>query len=239
MRGIVMLPVWIAWEVAQYLFNTGSHIAYMVHAGGLIGGALFGLAVVKRLGAQRVEEFHEQREQEAFDKAEYERARALVAKLEFKAASNAFARLAERFPRELELLRQWHAVAKADPAGEHYHRVANAILALSGPDPALRELQERIFTEYFEKAKPLPRLEPRVLASVGLTFARAGKLAQAERAAEVLLKQAPGEPRLAVLWEALAHALAQAPGNEANLGKAKRYRALISAQAKARAAGAG
>jgi membrane associated rhomboid family serine protease len=239
MRGLVMLPVWIGWEVLQYAINTDSRVAYMVHAGGLVGGALFGLAAVKRLTARRVEEFHEQREQQAFDKAEYERARALVASLDFKAASQAFARLAEHFPQELELLKQWHAVAKSDPAGEHYHRAANAILALSGPDPALRELQERIFVEYFEKAMPLPRLEPRVLAAAGLTFARAGKLALAERAAEVLLKQAPGEPRLAVLWEALAHALAQAPGNETNVGKAKRYRALISAQAKAKAAGAG
>ena len=91
-----------------------------------------------------------------------------------------------------------------------------------------------MFNEYFARAKPAPRLDARSLAAAGLTFARAGDLAEAERAAEALLKQAPGEPRLAVLWEALAHALGKAGGDEASLKKAKRYRALMSAQAKAK-----
>jgi hypothetical protein len=41
-----------------------------------------------------------------------------------------------------------------------------------------------------------------------------------------------------VLWEALAHALAQRTGDEASMKKARRYRALVGAQAKAKVAGA-
>ena len=100
-------------------------------------------------------------------------------------------------------------------------------------DAAQRGFQKAVFTEYLARAHPEPRLDPRSLATAGLTFARAGDLAEAERAAEILFKQAPGEPRLRVVWEALALALAQAGGDEANLKKAKRYRALMSAQAKA------
>jgi len=236
MRGIIVLPIWIGWEIIQYFADKGSGVGYMAHAGGLMSGALLGLVVMKRFAGQRVEQFHGEREQEAFDKAEYERARALVAKLDFKSASTVFARLAQRFPTEAQLLREWHAIAKSDPASDAYHDVASKILALPKADSALREFQKSVFNDYFARAKPAPRLDPRALATAGLTFARAGDLVEAERAAEALLKQAPGEPRLAVLWEALAMALGKAGADEASLKKAKRYRALMSAQAKARVA---
>ncbi len=237
MRGIVVLPIWIAWELIQYATDRNSSVGYMAHAGGLMGGALLGLIVMKRFAGERVEQFHGEREQVAFDKAEYERARALVAKLDFKSASTVFARLARRFPTEFQLLREWHAIAKADPASDAYHEVAAKILALPKADSTQRALQKAVFNEYFQKARPAPRLDARTLATAGLTFARAGEIAEAERAAEVLLKQSPGEPRLAILWEALAHALAQTAGDEASLKKAKRYRALMGAQAKARISG--
>jgi membrane associated rhomboid family serine protease len=236
MRGIVVLPIWIGWEILQYATHKDSNVGYMAHAGGLIGGALLGFAVMNRFAGKRVEQFHGEREQEAFDKAEYERARALVAKLDFKSASTVFARLAQRFPAEAQLLREWYAIAKSDPASAAYHDAAAKILALPKVDAAQRGFQKTVFNEYFARAQPAPRLEARVLAAAGLTFARTGDLAEAERAAEILLKQAPGEPRLAVLWEALAHALAQAGGDEGNLKKARRYRALMSAQAKAKIA---
>jgi predicted Zn-dependent protease len=236
MPGIVVLPIWIAWEVLQYLTDTGSSVNYMAHAGGLIGGAVLGMAVTKRLSAgRRVEEFHRQREQEAFDRAEYERAQALVAKLDFEGANSVFARLAERFPHEIELLKQWYAIAKADPADEHFHRVVSRILTLPKADGALRDFQRAVFVEYFEKAKPAGKLEPRVLARIGVEFAQMGMLA--ERAADVLFRQAPQEPRLAALWSALAQAFSQRSGDAASLAKTKRYRALLSAQAKVRGAG--
>ncbi len=237
MRGIVVLPIWIGWEILQYMTDRRSSIAYMEHAGGLIGGAILGFVVLKRFASARVEQFHGEREQEAFDNAEYERARALVAKLDFKSASAVFARLAQRFPTEAQLLREWYAIAKTDPASGAYHDVAGKILGLQKSDTAQRAFQKQVFNEYFSKARPAPRLDQRVLAAVGLTFARAGDLAEAERAAEILLKQAPGEPRLATLWEALAYALGKAHGDEASLKKAKRYRALMGAQARARVAG--
>jgi membrane associated rhomboid family serine protease len=160
MRGIVVLPIWLGWEIVQFATDRNSSIAYMEHAGGLIGGALLGFVVLKRFAGARVEQFHGEREQEAFDKAEYERARALVAKLDFKAASTVFARLAQRFPAETQLLREWHAIAKSDPASDAYHGVCGRILALQRSDTAQRAFQKQVFNEYFARAKPAPRLEP-------------------------------------------------------------------------------
>jgi membrane associated rhomboid family serine protease len=234
MRGIVMLPVWIGWELLQYATDRDGPVGYMAHAGGLIGGAVLGLAAAGRASGGRVAAFHARREEEAFDEAEYRRARALAARLDFKAAGTVFARLAERFPTNLELLRQWHGIARVDPAAEPYHLAANRILVVRAPDARLRAFQREVFTDYLDRAKPGPRLPPATLAAIGIAFARAGDMVPAERAAEALFRHSPAEQGLGALWDALAHALAQAHGDEASLRKAKRYRALRSAQARAR-----
>ena len=232
MRGIVMLPVWVAYEFLQYFTNRGSSTSYMAHAGGLIGGALLGLAV-KRFTGKRVEDFHGQREQVAFDQAEFDRARALVAKVDFKGASVVFARLARRFPTRADLLRQWHAVAKFEPASEGYHQAVGLLMTLPSPDGPTRQFQRQVFLEYLDKAEPAPRLKPDALGRIGLVLARSGHLAEGERAAELLLKIAPGDARLPAIWEQLAHGHAQVDTSPVSLKKAKHYRAMIAAQAKA------
>ncbi len=236
LRGIVVLPIWIGWEITQYALNRESSIGYMAHAGGLIGGALLGMLVMKRFsGAERVAQFHEQRDQEALDRAEYEKARALVARLDFTGAGTVFARLAQRFPAEATMIREWYAVAKADPASESFHRASAAVLSIPRPDANLRAFQRQVFGDYFARAQPQPRLDPAALAAAGIVFARGGHLAEAERAAQALFKQAPGAPQLPVLWDALAGALS-APGCDTDaLVRAKRYRALIGARARAEA----
>ena len=232
MRGIVMLPIWIAYELLQYVVDRESSTGYMAHAGGLIGGALLGVAV-RRFTGKRVEAFHGQRDQEAFDQAEFDRARALVAKVDFKGASVVFARLAQRFPARADLLRQWHAVAKFEPASEGYHQVVGLLMTLPSPDGPTRQFQRQVFLEYLGKAAPAPRLTPDALGRIGLVLARSGHLAEGERAAELLLKIAPGDARLPAIWDQLAHGHAAVDSSPVSLKKAKHYRALIAAQAKA------
>jgi hypothetical protein len=225
--GLVVLPIWIGWS--QYVTNEGSASLHGARRS-LMGGALLGLAVTKPLAGARRSSFT-RRERECSTGRNYERARALVA-TRFPDGEHLFARLALRFPAEAGLLKQWHAIAKSDTASDAYHRAVGGILALTNGDEALRGYQRNVFNEYFANAKPAPRLESQVLSGIGLQFARAGEIAEAERAAEVLFKQAPGEPRLAVLWEALAHALDKS-ADEGSVAKAKRYRALIGARSRA------
>jgi len=232
MRGIVVLPVWIGYEILQYMVDRESSTGYMAHAGGLIGGALLGL-VAKRFTGQRVEAFHGKREQEAFDQAEFDRARALVAKVDFKGASVVFARLAQRFPTRADLLRQWHSVAKFEPASEGYHQAVGLLMTLPSPDGPTRQFQRQVFLEYLDKAAPAPRLKPDALGRIGLVLARSGHLAEGERAAELLLKIAPGDARLPAIWDQLAAGHAAVDTSPVSLKKAKHYRALIAAQAKA------
>ena len=231
MRGLVVLPVWIGWELLQSATNPQSNVGYMAHAGGLIGGALLGALVVRRFSGGRVQRFHAEREQESFDRDELERARALVGQLDFRGASTAFARLAERFPREEQLLRQWHAVAKTEPASEHFHRVVGLILELPRPPAPLRAYQRDVLLDYLARAKPAPRLPPKALARAAMGFVKGGDAATAERAADALFKAAPADPHLPAIWEQLAQAFARSQSG-GDAVKSKRYRALIGAAAR-------
>lgn len=172
--------------------------------------------------------------EQRFDQAEFDHARTLAAKPDFQGAAAVLARLAARFPTRIDVLRQWHAVAKYEPAGEHYHGAVGLILALPNPDRPTRQYQRQVFTEYCDRARPAPRLSPALLGRIGIAMARTGHLSEAERAAEALLRAAPDDPQLAPLWACLAEGHAKIAGSASSIKRAKHYRALIGARAKAR-----
>jgi membrane associated rhomboid family serine protease len=236
LRGLAVLPLWIGWEVLQYLTDRGSHVGYMAHAGGLVAGAFFGAVVRHRLAAARVERFHEQREEEAGVKADYERARMLAAKLDYAGANTVFARLAQRIPDDIEMLKQWHAIARRTPASDHYHQACGAILGLRRPDAPTRAWQAQVLAEYVQRAGQAPRIAPAALARVAHTFTMADRTADAQVAVDLLFKVAPDDKHLPAIWNALAKALSQPGADAASLAQAKRYRTLIATRARAAAA---
>ena len=234
LRGLLVLPLWIGWEIAQYFMNRESHVGYMAHAGGLMAGAVFGAIVRHRLVAERVERFHEAREGEANDKADYDKARALAQKLDYAGAGAIFARLAKRLPDDAAMIRQWHAIARRTPQSAHYPAACSAALALPKPDAATRTWQLEVFREYQKFSGPAPRLEPAGLSRGARSFAAGGHLAEAQAAADMLFKIEPAHRHLPAIWDLLAKAFAQS-ADAAAVAQAKRYRTLIAVRAKANA----
>ena len=230
--GLVVLPIWVAYELLEFALDRDSQVAYMAHAGGLISGALLGLLVVRRLHRDHVAAFHAERGSEAADRAEYARARADVGRLDFKAASAGFARLAKRFPGDEELLDEWYAVAKTDPASPAFHEVAALIVGLARPTPTFALTQSRVLIDYLKRGGAAARVESAVLAALALRAARRGDLAAADIAAEALFRQAPRDDALAEIWAALAHAHGQTSA-AASVAKAGRYAALLAARQRA------
>jgi hypothetical protein len=43
--ALLLLPLWLGWELLQMLLNEGSRVAYSAHAGGIVSGALLALVV--------------------------------------------------------------------------------------------------------------------------------------------------------------------------------------------------
>jgi membrane associated rhomboid family serine protease len=236
LRGLVVLPVWIAWELAQFAIDRGSRVGYMAHAGGLMAGALFGAIVRHRLAAARVERFHAEREGEAAGRAEYERARTLAEKLDYAGANTAFARLAQRVPDDAGMLRQWHAIARRTPQAEHYRQVCGLIFALPPKEAATRKWQAEVLREYARFGGKGAGVDEKALARIARAFALAGQLDEAQAAADMLFKAAPANPNLPFVWDALAKAFARAGADPANAAQAKRYRTMIAVQARTRPA---
>src|SRR5690606_22699464 len=52
--ALVLLPVWLGWEVLNMAFNSQANIGFDAHAGGIVCGALLALGV-RRLGWERRE----------------------------------------------------------------------------------------------------------------------------------------------------------------------------------------
>jgi membrane associated rhomboid family serine protease len=187
--AIILLPAWIAHEFLQQWLNPDGGVAYMAHAGGLIGGALL-LAVHKRL---RGAAFALPEEEPAEDNLDADRRRTddLIRAMKLAEARALLGSLVERRPTDRDLLFKYFGLTRLAPDDEHFHRAAQRIFALDGDDPATMQGLHDSFESYWTTAKPRPRLNVDQMARLAIRFARAGHLASADRLSKLLLAQAP------------------------------------------------
>ncbi len=228
--GIVILPVWIAYELVQFFADANSGVGYMAHLGGLIGGAAMGI-IAARAKRGKIESFHEERDDSKQYREDFERGVALARKLDFAAANTLFARLTQRRADDLDVLKQWYVVAKAHPESAHFHRVCDLIFKLAAKDTATRRWQCDVFEEYRHKAAPAPRLTPSTVGRMALLLMQDGRLAQAEQAVMVLARVANKYPDFGKLCTLLAERLDAAQSETGGKARAKRLRALAEVAA--------
>ena len=206
--AIVILPLWMANELYQYLFNHGSPVNYMAHLGGFATGAAL-------IGAQR-----------AFGKASVNapvqeapvdplpgklaKVDALLGALRIDEARQALRRLAEKRPQDLLIVGRYYKVARNAPASDDYHHAAALIFALPDEHPASTELIHETFVDYLKLAKPTVRFNVRQLIVLIQRLARAGHAADAEKLTRVLARRAPQEQQLPDLLLLVAEAFRRA-----------------------------
>ena len=210
--AIIVLPLWIANELYQYLFNHGSMVNYMAHLGGFITGALL-IAGQRRFSKTKVVA----REQEApVDPLPGELARidSLLGALRIDEALKALRQLAASHPRDLPVALRYYKVARNTPASEDYHRAAASIFGLPEDTPGSAELLHETFVEYLKLARPSVRFSVRQLISLIRRLARSGHADDAERLTRVLAKRAPETEQLPDLLLLVAVAFRRA-GNSA------------------------
>jgi len=206
--AIVILPLWMANELYQYLFNHGSPVNYMAHLGGFVTGAAL-------IGAQRL--FGKARvaapEQDApVDPLPGELARtdALLGALRVDEALQGLRRLGEKYPQELRVVSRYYKVARNAPASEDYHRAAALIFALPDEHPGSTALVHETFVEYLRQAKPTVRFSVHQLIALIRRLARSGHADDAERLTRVLARRAPQEPQLPALLLLVAESFRRA-----------------------------
>ena len=206
--AIIILPLWMANELYQYLFNHGSHVNYMAHLGGFITGAAL-IGAQRAFGKRRLEA---PKQEAPVDPLPGERARidTLLGALRIDEARQALRRLADARPRDLLLLGRYYKVARNAPASEDFHHAAALIFALSDEHPGSAELIHDTFVEYLKLAKPTVRFSVRQLIVLIRRLARAGHADDAERLTRVLARRAPQEEQLPALLLLVAEAFRRA-----------------------------
>jgi membrane associated rhomboid family serine protease len=199
--AIILLPAWIVHEFLQQWLNPEGGVAYMAHAGGLIGGALL-LALNKRFSPQSLKAPLDAPADDGFA-MEKAKAEALLKTMNLDAARESYARLVALRPSDRDALGRYFNLAKLAPDGEHFHEAARRVFALEGDDPPTMHLVHGVFRDYWTAAKPRPRLGAEQMARLAVRFARFGQMSDAERLTRLLLSQAPDHHGLPMVLLAL------------------------------------
>lgn len=174
--ALVLLPLWLGWEIWQLLTNEGAGIGFDAHAGGLVSGALLA-ALIRLVGLQRSSFLDETAAQVDLRGQAREALRDELGRMDWFAARRAAERLQQVDPDSYESrLLVWRAWSTATGAPPQQHAAARA--ALGAQPRRLEQLEERkrIWTDYLRLSGGKPRLTREELLELGGWFAAMGEL---------------------------------------------------------------
>lgn len=217
--AILMLPVWMGWELYQYLNAGNSQVNYLAHLGGFLSGTLL-IAAQRRLGRElSPRPAASGRPTDDTLSAERQRLAAHLENLRFEAAMHSARRCTRLAPDDVGLLDQYYMLARAQPAGDDYHRAAAQIFALA-TKAEHSEFVHRTFKDYLQTARPAVRIKSAQLAMLARAFARHGHLDDAERLSLALARREADHAALPALLLLLAE-------SHRRTGDRTRYEALL------------
>jgi membrane associated rhomboid family serine protease len=196
--ALVLLPLWLGWELYNWRFNDGVGVAFEAHAGGLLVGALaaFGVRALRWERSEFLD--HEQRG----DSIEALRAelRTALGRLEFARARELSSALIAQAPadwqaRELHF-RAWRS-APEDPA---FHDSARRLLL--DPVRGGRSATEHValFDDYLTATRRRPKLSGSELLLLARRWCAAQQFEPAERLLSMMSQRQPALPGLPEAW---------------------------------------
>lgn len=168
--ALILLPMWLGWELLAYSIDDGSNIAYEAHIGGIVAGALLGLLAVRTgqvreafLDADAGDDLDKDREAVA-------QARKALDDLDAPTVKRLVRPLLVRHRDEVPLWRMYFAACRLRVDDPELHTIAGRILRLPGDSAEQRELIIDTFAQYRRASKD--RLKLKISAALEL----AGKL---------------------------------------------------------------
>lgn len=209
--AILLLPLWIGYEMFQLFFLTGSNVAYLAHIGGLTGGALLGLAIIKFFKRDEHKVFEEDPKSKIPDLMSQ-----AMQKIEILAMADARPPLEEVLaiePNHAEAWRQLFNIDKLTPASDRFHQTATKRLQLLCKQPGAEKALFDTYAEYL-RLTDRPRLSADLILRLGGLFGRMGKTDEAMALIRKAVELAPGHPRLPASLLELADVCAGKQDNE-------------------------
>ena len=188
--ALVMLPVWMAFELVQHLMG-GRQVAYMAHLGGLLTGALLmwlymrthRVTVPMNAQAQEPAQAHTAALQKAMA-----RAQRYTDALDFTRAAPAWREAARLAPTNAKVLRAWFESSRHHPISEDFHAAARRIFKLPNPGHEEHQLQLSSYRTYKERAKPEMRISADTMHLLARSLVREGALPEAQELCQQLAK---------------------------------------------------
>ena len=189
--AFILLPFWIGKEFFQYYAQGPEQVAYMAHAGGLIGGALLGV-----LGKQ----FFDESKKAFFDEKVADQTPALMevalaksAHLDFDGARTLLQEVLEIEPNHKEALLHLFKIDMQNSDQANLHNSANRLLSNLIKNKETAGMAWAVYHEY-QNAVKASRLSPNLDIRLSAVFFETGHLEESERIVAELIKNSPDHP---------------------------------------------
>lgn len=201
--ALIMLPLWIANEVYQLFFTTGSHVAYVAHLGGLLTGGLISFAIKhyfnEKIDAQYLNISVQQDERNML----YEQGMKFLRELKIPQAQKMFSSLYAKYPNDTDILMQYYKTLKYTPENHEYNAVIAKIFE-NADDYNVKQTND-VFKDYIKLRRSVT-VSSKTLVKLALLFSKSNNQTEAEIIVETLLKKSPNIERLDQALLALATA---------------------------------
>ena len=202
--ALVLLPAWLGWELASLWLFPDAHVAFDVHAGGIVAGALLASAVRWR-GLERRAFLDEEERQERKSDA-LVAATAALGKLEFARARIALEPLVRERPDDAAVLLPWFRAWRDKPQDPGYHAAARALLLHPSARREDLAVAREAFGEYCTAVGARSAFDAADRIKLARRWLAGGALAEAERTLMLQPEVAADAETLAETWLALARA---------------------------------
>jgi membrane associated rhomboid family serine protease len=204
--AIILLPIWMGNEFFQLFLGGASHVAYVAHIGGLIGGALFGFICLKfSTGFDR-----DVIEEAPVDEISplIEKALKHIAELDMETGRQLLETVLAKEPENIDVLTHLFNVYKLDPDDEKFHNVTRKLIFELTRSYNTYEKAHDIYQEYIRHTRQA-RLSPQIYIQLSIMFAATGHLENAVKIITMLLKKVPDSPGVPTALLKLARAYGQ------------------------------
>ena len=204
--AIILLPIWLGNEFYQLFFGGDSHVAYMAHIGGLVGGAAFGFICLKLALGFNQDVIKEAPVDETAPLME--KALKHIAELDMTAGRLALKQVLAKDPDNIDALVHLFHVDKLDPENDRFHETARKLIFQLSRSYHTYDKAHHIYQEYIHHTRH-PRLSPQLYVQLSAMFAATGHVENAVKILTLLLKKVPQSPGIPGVLLKLARAYRQ------------------------------
>ena len=222
--ALLVFPLWLLKELYGYYF-ADTQVAYMAHAGGLVGGLLLGLLMRGRSSQALDADVAERAAAEQLQRR-LTRIRELITDMRLDEARQLAERSIQEQPAASEYWQVYADVAERLPGNATYHRVITTIFLNAGKKAMPANFLLDVVKDYREKAgESLPALRGRAAATLVRRLFREGRSADVDRMIDLVMQQGNVSPEMR---EFLQQLIVYAERNQ-DRRRIERYRKYLSA----------